>query len=156
MDHKNEEGEKNSTTHDDIIEWHYFINNIFYRENGVDLPYTMNIDVKEKSDGGYFYSFALEKTKDARTADVLSAGGLASGDAGATPSSNDNIPQNDENNNSQYSLKNEEPNPQTSADLYENVKNAYSEITALENLYYSAANGLTNEELEDKGTVHSS
>ncbi len=53
---------KDNPAHDGVFNWEYFVTNLIYRdENDVDYDCHMNIDVKEKSDGHYFYSFAIEK-----------------------------------------------------------------------------------------------
>lgn len=58
---KDETG-KDNPAHDGVFNWEYFITNLVYRdENDVDHDYHMNIDVKEKADGHYFYSFGIEK-----------------------------------------------------------------------------------------------
>lgn len=90
---------KNNPAHKDVTEWHYFINDIIYREvdkngNVQEYPYRMNIDVKEKADGNYFYSFGLEKIKDTRPEDVLSSVTAQESSDGI---SKDSIRKNDEN-----------------------------------------------------------
>jgi len=54
---------KSLETHNDVIMWHYFVNDILFAEQGsTDLiPYTVTINVKEKTDGDYVYSFNAEK-----------------------------------------------------------------------------------------------
>ncbi len=54
---------KSLETHNDVIMWHYFVNDILFAEQGsTDLtPYTVTINVKEKTDGDYVYSFSAEK-----------------------------------------------------------------------------------------------
>ncbi|MBR3968365.1 MAG: hypothetical protein IKJ93_02130, partial [Clostridia bacterium] len=52
----------NNHAHDGVIKYHYFITNLVYEDN--ENNYTschMNIDVKQNSDGNWFYSFAIEK-----------------------------------------------------------------------------------------------
>ncbi|MBQ7039235.1 MAG: hypothetical protein IJN39_01575, partial [Clostridia bacterium] len=52
----------NNPAHDNVKEWHYFVNNLVYQEaNGEQIDAHMNIDVKETTDGQYFYSFAIKK-----------------------------------------------------------------------------------------------
>lgn len=48
------ESGKNTETHEGVRQWHYFTNDIYYRENGAteQIPYTAYIDIKEKEDGG--------------------------------------------------------------------------------------------------------
>lgn len=103
---------KNTSTHQDIKRWHYFFNDIIYRGDNGDVPYTVWLDVKEKSDGGYVYQLYAKKTKKGVPATASnahqnplagisqSAGqvgtvpqGLGTNAAG-TPISNTNIPQN--------------------------------------------------------------
>lgn len=59
---KDEVGKKENPAHDDVNEWLYFVTNLVYEENdGSRTDCYMNIDVKRKDDGEYFYSFAIEK-----------------------------------------------------------------------------------------------
>lgn len=59
-----DESGKNTATHKDVKRWHYFFNDIIYRnETGDDTPYTVWLDVKEKDDGGYVYQLYAKKTK---------------------------------------------------------------------------------------------
>ncbi len=59
---KDETGKDYNPAHDDVFNWDYFVTNLIYRdEDGIDQECYMNIDVKEKADGHYFYSFAIEK-----------------------------------------------------------------------------------------------
>ncbi|MDD6214711.1 MAG: hypothetical protein PUB42_05975, partial [Firmicutes bacterium] len=55
---KSETG-KNKPTHDGVREWHYFVNDIYFAEydSNVYKPYTVSINVKEKPDGNFVYSF---------------------------------------------------------------------------------------------------
>ena len=50
-------------THNDVKMWHYFVNDIYFIEYGEKemTPYTVTINVKEKSDGDFVYSFNAEK-----------------------------------------------------------------------------------------------
>ncbi|MBQ3426031.1 MAG: hypothetical protein IJH37_02670 [Clostridia bacterium] len=53
---------KNNDAHKDVSQWHYFITNVVYKNNsGEYIDGHVNIDVKQKADGNYFYSFAFEK-----------------------------------------------------------------------------------------------
>ena len=54
---------KDIRTHDDVIMWHYFVNEIYFAEYGDKelVPYTVTINVKEKLNGEYVYSFNAEK-----------------------------------------------------------------------------------------------
>lgn len=59
---KAEEG-KTTAPHENVIQWHYFINDIYFAEYGSDelAPYRVTINVKEKHDGNFVYSFSAEK-----------------------------------------------------------------------------------------------
>ncbi len=59
---KNEIG-KTTGPHIDVKQWHYFVNNIYFAEHGNDLykPYRVSINIKEKMDGEFVYSFSAEK-----------------------------------------------------------------------------------------------
>lgn len=59
---KTEEG-KDTATHEGVKEWHYFINDILFQEYGETktTPYRVTINVKERSDGSFVYSFNAEK-----------------------------------------------------------------------------------------------
>ena len=54
---------KEKSTHEGVLQWHYFVNEIYFAEKGSALyaPYTVSINVKEKADGTYVYSFSAEK-----------------------------------------------------------------------------------------------
>ena len=53
---------KINPTHNGVTDWHYFVTNIVYEDdNGERTDCHMNIDVKEKPSGNFFYSFAIEK-----------------------------------------------------------------------------------------------
>ncbi len=48
--------------HDGVTKYHYFLTNLVYKSyDGEYIPCHMNIDVKQKADGEWFYSFAIEK-----------------------------------------------------------------------------------------------
>lgn len=59
---KSETG-KASATHDGVKQWHYFINDILFQEYGEKetTPYRVTINVKERSDGEFVYSFSAER-----------------------------------------------------------------------------------------------
>ena len=59
---------KDSATHSGVIMWHYFVEDIYFAEYGSDeiTPYTVTINVKEKADGEYVYSFNAEKESSTR------------------------------------------------------------------------------------------
>lgn len=71
---KDETG-KNSETHKDVKVWHYFVNDIYFAEQGSDelIPFTVSINVKEKENGNFFYSFSAEKTEGTPTRRTLHA-----------------------------------------------------------------------------------
>ena len=53
---------QDNPAHYGVTEYHYFINNLYIEDDHrSQQPYVMNIDVKERDDGDFFYSFALEK-----------------------------------------------------------------------------------------------
>lgn len=54
---------KSSATHENVDQWHYFINDILFQEYGEkeSTPYRVTINVKERSDGEYVYSFSAER-----------------------------------------------------------------------------------------------
>ena len=59
---KEETGKKDNPAHDGVFNWDYFVTNLIYQdENDNNIECYMNIDVKEKSDGHFFYSFAIKK-----------------------------------------------------------------------------------------------
>ena len=59
---KKESGKDYNPAHHGVTNWEYFVTNLIYEdENGNHIDCFMNIDVKEKYDGHYFYSFAIEK-----------------------------------------------------------------------------------------------
>ncbi|MBO7195784.1 MAG: hypothetical protein J6V80_00435 [Clostridia bacterium] len=71
-----EETGKSTETHKDVNMWHYFVNDIYFSEHGESgyTPYTVTINVKEKNDGTYVYSYNAEKTKESSTRRTLHAG----------------------------------------------------------------------------------
>ena len=71
---KDESG-KNSDPHQGVKQWHYFVNDIYFAEQGSEdlTPYRVSINVKEKGDGHYFYSFSAEKTEGTSTQRTLHA-----------------------------------------------------------------------------------
>ncbi len=60
-----EETGKSSVTHQGVKQWHYFINDILFQEYGQEetTPYRVTINVKEKNDGNFVYSFNAEKAE---------------------------------------------------------------------------------------------
>ena len=59
---------KESETHDGVIMWHYFVEDIYFSEYGSEetIPFTVTINVKEKANGDYVYSFNAEKESSTR------------------------------------------------------------------------------------------
>lgn len=66
---------KDSPQHDGIKLWHYFVNDILFAEHGEKtlIPYTVTINVKEKNDGDFVYSFSARKTKEFPTRQTMHA-----------------------------------------------------------------------------------
>ncbi len=71
---KDETG-KNNPTHNDVTKWHYFVNDIYFSEfdSNEYIPYRVTINVKERSDGEFVYSFSAEKTEKLSTPRTLHA-----------------------------------------------------------------------------------
>lgn len=72
---KKETGKK-LNTHNDVNMWHYFFTEIYFMEQEGDAytPYTVTVNVKEKDDGDFVYSFNAEKESSTRQtlhADVI-------------------------------------------------------------------------------------
>ena len=61
---KNETG-KSNPAHKDVVRWHYFINDIYFTEFDSEEyeSYRVSINVKERADGQFVYSFSAEKQK---------------------------------------------------------------------------------------------
>lgn len=59
---------KQTGPHIGVKMWHYFVNDIYFAEKGEKeyRPYTVTINVKEKSDGSFVYSFNAEKESSIR------------------------------------------------------------------------------------------
>lgn len=57
---------KDSVTHQGVNNWYYFINDILFQEYGETKmsPYRVTINVKEKTDGNFVYSFSAERQKE--------------------------------------------------------------------------------------------
>ena len=58
-----EESGKDIATHKGVKQWHYFVNHIYFSEYGSEnyAPYRVTINVKERADGEFVYSFSAEK-----------------------------------------------------------------------------------------------
>ena len=71
-----EETGKTTGTHKDVKMWHYFVDDIYFAEYGEDdySPYTVTINIKEKPDGTFVYSFNAEKAEESSTRRTLHAG----------------------------------------------------------------------------------
>ena len=71
-----EETGKTTGPHKDVKMWHYFVDDIYFSEYGESdyTPYTVTVNVKEKADGEYVYSFNAEKTEESSTRRTLHAG----------------------------------------------------------------------------------
>ncbi|NBI83870.1 hypothetical protein D3Z48_17720, partial [Clostridiaceae bacterium] len=54
---------KTTDSHKDVKQWHYFVNDILYSEIGSDtkMPYQAVINIKEKDNGDFVYSFAVKR-----------------------------------------------------------------------------------------------
>ena len=85
---KDETG-KDTATHQGVKRWHYFVNDIYFAEQGSEelTPYRVSINVKEKGDGHYFYNFSAEKTEGTSTQRTLHAAVNDSNNATANGSS---------------------------------------------------------------------
>ncbi|MBQ8893372.1 MAG: hypothetical protein IJ043_03070 [Clostridia bacterium] len=86
---------KTTETHRDVNMWHYFVNDIYFAEYGekTTTPYTVTINVKEKSDGNFVYSFNAEK--ESSTRQTLHAAVNTVKGANGELFVNDNVPQSD-------------------------------------------------------------
>ena len=106
---KAETGKENAA-HKGVKQWHYFVNDILFQEYGEKetTPYRVTINVKERSDGQYVYSFSAEKqnerpsTRQTLHADVTST---AEGDEGNAQSFNNSISRSEENDNTKFSQR---------------------------------------------------
>lgn len=93
---------KPSATHEGVKQWHYFINDILFQEYGEKetTPYRVTINVKERSDGEFVYSFNAERQNERmstrRTLHAAVTPSTKGGESNAQPSvdgilqSNDN------------------------------------------------------------------
>ena len=73
--YSNDETGKQTNTHEGVKEWHYFVNDIYFIEDGQKgmSPYRVSINVKEKNDGSYVYSYSAEKERRLSTRQTLHA-----------------------------------------------------------------------------------
>lgn len=86
---------KEAGPHQGVKEWHYFINEIFYIEvpGAEKVPYTVSIDVKEKDDGSFVYSYHAEINKEQTAPQTLHAAVNSSGKGAANDLLNKTVPQ---------------------------------------------------------------
>ena len=93
---KAEEG-KTTETHRGVTQWHYFINDILFQEYGKKetTPYRVTINVKERSDGHFVYSFSAERqNKGSSTRRTLHADDTTA-ESGSNAQPNTTVAQND-------------------------------------------------------------
>lgn len=106
---KSETG-KSSATHKGVKQWHYFINDILFQEYGEKetTPYRVTINVKERSDGEFVYSFSAERQNERsstrRTLHADDTQSARGGESNAQPSV-DSIRQSNDNSQEKYSDK---------------------------------------------------
>lgn len=85
---------KPSATHEGVKQWHYFINDILFQEYGEKetTPYRVTINVKERSDGEFVYSFNAERQNERmstrRTLHAAVTPSTKGGESNAQPSVN--------------------------------------------------------------------
>lgn len=100
---------KTIATHEGVTQWHYFINDILFQEYGEKetTPYRVTIDVKERSDGQFVYSFSAERqNKRSGTRRTLHAAVThTENDVGNAQSSETTIPQPGEKSNPKFSVR---------------------------------------------------
>lgn len=70
-----EEVGKSTIPHEQVKMWHYFVNDVYFSEKESDtyVPYRVTINVKEKADGAFVYSFSAEKAEKFDTQQTLHA-----------------------------------------------------------------------------------
>ncbi len=140
---KDETG-KNNPTHKDVKKWHYFINDIYFAEYDSDnyVPYRVTINIKEKADGTFVYSFSAENQERLNTPRTLHA--VVKGDE-VTPNvqpSNISISNSDEKNNSQNAQNFEDQTEQFSytpqndkvTDIFERIRSGELSLNDAEQL----------------------
>lgn len=88
---------KDNPAHNDVIRWHYFINDIYFAEYGSDeyVPYRVSINIKERADGDFVYSFSAEKQEKLNTQRTLHAVVNDEKNIANAQLSNTNLPQNE-------------------------------------------------------------
>ena len=74
-DYSRDEEGKDTYSHENVQKWHYFINDIYFAEYDSKEyePYRITINVKEKPDGHYVYSFSAKKQEESSTHRTLTA-----------------------------------------------------------------------------------
>lgn len=101
---------KPSATHEGVKQWHYFINDILFQEYGEKetTPYRVTINVKERSDGEFVYSFNAERQNERmstrRTLHAAVTPSTKGRESNAQPSV-DSIRQSNDNSQEKYSDK---------------------------------------------------
>lgn len=105
-----------SDTHKEGQIWHYFLNQIYYKENadGELEPYTVFVNVRENKDGSFVYGFEtyqdgnVEKAAKRKRITLTSALAETDDSANSSNSSTDIISETSENSNKKFSLKDSE------------------------------------------------
>ena len=96
---------KTIATHDGVNEWHYFVNDILFKEYESDelTPYGITINVKERDDGTFVYSFNAERQNESTIArQTLHAAVNQPGEPGANNrATDDNLSDGSEKSNSE-------------------------------------------------------
>ncbi|MBQ9347251.1 MAG: hypothetical protein IJT94_07940 [Oscillibacter sp.] len=103
-----EETGKTSATHQGVRQWHYFINDIMFQEYGQKetSPYRVTVNVKEKDDGSFVYSFNAERHKEGgSTRQTLHADVTPAENNGGNAPSMDSIAQSGPESKENFSLK---------------------------------------------------
>lgn len=108
-DHSTPEEGKIIATHDGVKTWHYFADNILFQEYGETdtTPYRVVINIKEKNDGEFVYSFSAFEQKNKGQAPSSFNTGVTtaiSGRSNAQPS-NANIAQGNAGSKKKFSMK---------------------------------------------------
>lgn len=117
---KDETG-KESSTHQGVKQWHYFVNDILFQEFGENktTPYRVTINVKERSDGSFVYSFNAEKQKERPSTRRTLHADVRESEKNANPNaqpSNSSIRQSSENSQAENSgkIQNQQRDPRLS------------------------------------------
>ncbi len=85
------ESGKQLSTHEGVKEWHYFVNDILVSEfeGGAETPYRATINIKEKEDGNFVYSFSV-KQQEVLTPDSIDTAMRADENASANVRTSEN------------------------------------------------------------------